>query len=171
MTIPEILNGIKKQRALVVGDICLDRWCTYDPDTAEPSAETGIPRLGIVASVVTPGGGGTVANNLASLLPAKVGVLGVRGDDGFGYELDRALKDRFIDTRYMVEVEKWQTFTYTKYLNSKNGVEDQPRTDFINTKPLPPGRRIENPLQPRLAPSMSSTPSWWPTRRRPRPVA
>ena len=67
MTIPEILNGIKKQRALVVGDICLDRWCTYDPDTAEPSAETGIPRLGIVASVVTPGGGGTVANNLAEL--------------------------------------------------------------------------------------------------------
>ena len=40
MTIPEILNGIKTKRALVVGDICLDRWCTYDPDTAEPSAET-----------------------------------------------------------------------------------------------------------------------------------
>ena len=37
MTIPEILNGIKKLRALVVGDICLDRWCTYDPATSEPS--------------------------------------------------------------------------------------------------------------------------------------
>ena len=61
MTIPEILAGIKKVRALVVGDICLDRWCTYDPATSEPSAETGIPRLGIVASEVTPGGGGTVA--------------------------------------------------------------------------------------------------------------
>lgn len=137
MTIPEILNGIKKQRALVVGDICLDRWCTYDPDTSEPSAETGIPRLGIVASEVTPGGGGTVANNLASLLPAKVAVLGVRGDDGFGFELDRALKNRLIDTSLMVEVEQWQTFTYTKLLNSKSGVEDQPRADFINTRPLP----------------------------------
>ena len=29
MTLPEILDGIKKLRALVVGDICLDRWCTY----------------------------------------------------------------------------------------------------------------------------------------------
>ena len=137
MTIPEILNGIKKQRALVVGDICLDRWCTYDPATSEPSAETGIPRLGIVASEVTPGGGGTVANNLAALQPAKVAVLGVRGDDGFGFELDRALAERGIDTSLMVGVKHWQTFTYTKLLNSVNGVEDQPRADFINTKPLP----------------------------------
>ena len=137
MTIPEILNGIKKQRALVVGDICLDRWCTYDPATSEPSAETGIPRLGIVSSEVTPGGGGTVANNLAALQPAKVAVLGVRGDDGFGFELDRALTERGIDASLMVDVRQWQTFTYTKLLNSTTGVEDQPRVDFINTRPLP----------------------------------
>jgi rfaE bifunctional protein kinase chain/domain len=137
MTIPEILNGITKLRALVVGDICLDRWCTYDPATSEPSAETGIPRLGIVASEVTPGGGGTVANNLASLKPAKVAVLGVRGDDGFGFELDRALTERGIDASLMVGLRNWQTFTYTKLLNSTNGVEDQPRADFINTKPMP----------------------------------
>jgi rfaE bifunctional protein kinase chain/domain len=137
MTIPEILKGITKLRALVVGDICLDRWCTYDPTTSEPSAETGIPRLGIVASEVTPGGGGTVANNLAALKPAKVAVLGVRGDDGFGYELDRALTERGIDASLMVGLRNWQTFTYTKLLNSQNGVEDQPRTDFINTKPMP----------------------------------
>jgi rfaE bifunctional protein kinase chain/domain len=138
MTIPQILEGIKKVRALVVGDICLDRWCTYDPDTAEPSAETGIPRLGIVASEVTPGGGGTVANNLAALGPAKVAVLGVRGDDGFGFELDRALTERGIDASLLVSVSQWQTFTYTKLLNSRTGVEDHPRTDFINTRPLPP---------------------------------
>jgi rfaE bifunctional protein kinase chain/domain len=136
MTIPEILAGIKKLRALVVGDICLDRWCNYDPATSEPSAETGIPRLGIVATEVTPGGGGTVANNLAALGPAKVAVLGVRGDDGFGFELDRALMERGIDASLMVSVPKWQTFTYTKLLNSQTGNEDQPRADFINTKPL-----------------------------------
>jgi len=124
-------------RALVVGDICLDRWCTYDPETSEPSAETGIPRLGIVSSEVTPGGGGTVANNLAALKPAKVAVLGVRGDDGFGFELDRALTERGIDASLMVSAVNWQTFTYTKLLNSKNGEEDQPRADFINTRPLP----------------------------------
>jgi rfaE bifunctional protein kinase chain/domain len=137
MTIPEILEGIKKLRALVVGDICLDRWCTYDPATSEPSAETGIPRLGIVASEVTPGGGGTVANNLASLGPAKVAVLGVRGDDGFGYELDHALTARGIDASLMVLAPNWQTFTYTKFLNCTNGEEDVARADFINTKALP----------------------------------
>ncbi|MGO8813275.1 MAG: bifunctional heptose 7-phosphate kinase/heptose 1-phosphate adenyltransferase [Terriglobia bacterium] len=137
MTLPEILAGIKKMRALVVGDICLDRWCNYDPATSEPSAETGIPRLGIIGTEVTPGGGGTVANNLAALGPAKVSVLGVRGDDGFGFELDRALTERGIDASLMVSVPNWQTFTYTKLLNSQTGSEDQPRADFINTKPLP----------------------------------
>src|SRR5208337_1695507 len=41
----------------------------------------------------------------------------------------------------------WQTFTYTKLLNGQTGIEDQPRVDFISTKPLPPEaekRVIEN---------------------------
>lgn len=137
MTIQEILKGITKLRALVVGDICLDRWCTYDPSAAEPSAETGIPRVGIIASDVTPGGGGTVANNLAALKPAKTAVIGVRGDDGFGYELDQALAERGIDASLMARVPNWQTFTYTKFLNKDNGEEDKARADFINTRALP----------------------------------
>ncbi len=137
MTTSEILNGIKKLRVLVVGDICLDRWCTYDPATSEPSRETGIPRLGVVSTEVTPGGGGTVANNLAALRTGKVAVLGARGDDGFGFELDGALRKRGISTDQMVEVQQWQTFTYTKLINGQSGVEDQPRVDFISTRPLP----------------------------------
>ena len=31
MTAAEILAGFPRLSALVVGDICLDRWCTYDP--------------------------------------------------------------------------------------------------------------------------------------------
>jgi len=137
MTTAEILAGFSKLRALVVGDICLDRWCTYDPATSEPSAETGIPRLGIVATEVTPGGGGTVANNLAALGAGKVAVLGARGEDGFGFELDRALTERGIDAHLMVGIRPWQTFTYTKLLNRETGIEDQPRVDFISTEPLP----------------------------------
>jgi rfaE bifunctional protein kinase chain/domain len=137
MNLAEILNGFRRLKALVVGDICLDRWCFYDPAAAEPSAETGIPRLGVVSREVTPGGGGTVANNLAALGPEKVTVVGVRGDDGFGLELERALSERRIAGNLMVEVPGWQTFTYTKLLNSTTGVEDQPRVDFISTHPLP----------------------------------
>ena len=138
MTTKEILSAFPKLTALVIGDICLDRWCTYDPATSEPSRETNIPRLGVVASAVTPGGGGTVANNLAAIGVGKVAALGVRGDDGFGFELDRALAERGIATDLMVKVPApWQTFTYTKLLNSQTGDEDQPRVDFISTKPLP----------------------------------
>ena len=147
MTTAEILDRFTKLKALVVGDICLDRWCTYDPATSEPSRETGIPRLGIVSTEVTPGGGGTAANNLAALGAATVAVAGIRGDDGFGFELVRALNQRGITANLMVELPGWQTFTYTKLINGQTGIEDQPRVDFISTKPVPPEaetRVIEN---------------------------
>jgi len=137
MTTAEILSAFRRLKALVIGDICLDRWCTYDPATSEPSCETGIPRLGVVSTQVTPGGGGTVANNLAALGAGQVAVIGVRGDDGFGFELEQALAARGIAADQMVKMPDWQTFTYTKLLNARTGDEDQPRVDFISTRPLP----------------------------------
>jgi rfaE bifunctional protein kinase chain/domain len=153
VTTAEILAGFSKLSALVVGDICLDRWCRYDPAASEPSRETGIPRIGVVESVVTPGGGGTVANNLTSLRPRQVSVLGVRGDDGFGFELERALGERRISADLMVKIRNWQTFTYTKVLNSLTGKEDQPRLDFISMRPLPEEteRQIINNLRSAFA--------------------
>jgi bifunctional ADP-heptose synthase (sugar kinase/adenylyltransferase) len=121
----------------VVGDICLDRWCTYDPATSEPSRETGIPRIGVVRTEVTPGAGGTVANNLVALGAGRVAVLGAIGDDGFGMELSRALGARGISSDLCVRTLAMQTFTYTKVIDARTGVEDQPRLDFINTQPLP----------------------------------
>ena len=61
MTVPDILTAIRSLRCLVVGDVCLDRWCQYDPALALASAETGIPRTAVVATEVTPGAAGTVA--------------------------------------------------------------------------------------------------------------
>jgi rfaE bifunctional protein kinase chain/domain len=136
MTVSEILQGIPKLRVLIAGDICLDRWCTYDPKHREPSRETGLDRIGVVSTEVTPGGGGTVANNLAAL-GAQVSVLGVIGDDGFGFELARALTERNIDAANLIRSPALQTFTYTKLINSTNRVEDQPRIDFIHSEPLP----------------------------------
>jgi len=137
MTTGQILSKFEKLSALVVGDICLDRWCSYDPAVTEPSRETGIPRLGVVRTEVTPGAGGTVANNLAALGAGRVAVLGAIGEDGFGYELKQALANRGIEPALLVESASIQTFTYTKLLNADTGVEDQPRVDFINTRPLP----------------------------------
>jgi rfaE bifunctional protein kinase chain/domain len=136
MTTAEILARFPGLSALVIGDICLDRWCTYDPALAEPSRETGIPRTGVISTEVTPGGGGTVANNVAALGAGRVTVLGVAGEDGFGFELAQALSARGISPESLIRVPGLQTFTYTKLLNAENGVEDQPRVDFVSVKPL-----------------------------------
>ena len=147
MTPAEILAEIPKLSALVVGDICLDRWCTYDPSTSEASRETAIPRIGVVRTEVTAGAGGTVANNLAALGCGRVAVLGAIGDDGFGLELSRALAGRRIDD-LCIRAGSLQTFTYTKVINGETGIEDRPRLDFINTVPL--DREVEQRLMERL---------------------
>jgi rfaE bifunctional protein kinase chain/domain len=148
MTIPEILAQFPKLSVLVVGDICLDRWCTYDPATAEPSRETNIPRIGVVQVEVTPGAGGTISNNLAALGAGRVAALGVVGEDGFGFELGRALQARGVESGLLVKTSTMQTFTYTKVINSTNGVEDMPRLDFINTRPMP--EEVEREVLARL---------------------
>jgi len=136
MTAAEILAEFPKLSALVVGDICLDRWCTYDPSTSEASRETLIPRIGVVRTEVTAGAGGTVANNLVELGLGRVAVLGVAGDDGNGYELARALDRRHISSEMLIRSAGIQTFTYTKLINCSTNVEDLPRVDFISTVPL-----------------------------------
>jgi rfaE bifunctional protein kinase chain/domain len=136
MKTTEILARFPQLSALVIGDICLDRWCTYDPEEAEPSRETGLPRVGVIRTETTPGGGGTVANNLSSLGVGRVSVLGMAGSDGFALELKNALKARRIESNLLVEAPDAQTFTYTKLLNAKTGAEDLPRIDFINTRPM-----------------------------------
>lgn len=135
MNLEQVLARMAQLRVLVVGDLCLDRWCRYDPALAEPSRETGIPRVAVVSSLVTPGAAGTVACNVAAL-GASVDVLSVVGDDGFGMELRRALEARGIGNRVIIAAD-FSTFTYTKLLNCRNEVEDRGRIDFVNTRPLP----------------------------------
>jgi len=137
MNAGEILERLRKLAALVVGDICLDRWCEYHPAAAEPSRETGLARIAVVRTEVTPGAGGTVANNLAALGVRRTAVLGAIGQDGFAFELAGALRARGIEADLLVSSARIQTFTYTKLLNAETGVEDLPRVDFINNRPLP----------------------------------
>ncbi|MGA2267128.1 MAG: PfkB family carbohydrate kinase [Bryobacteraceae bacterium] len=148
MTTAEILAAFPRLRALVVGDICLDRWCRYDPALADPSRETGIPRIAVTATEVTPGGGGTIANNLAALKTGSVAVLGLAGDDGFGYELEHALAARGISIDLLVRAPSVPTFTYTKLINCQTGQEDLPRVDFVNSHPI--REELERELVDRL---------------------
>ncbi len=135
MTTAGIVSELGKLRVLVAGDVCLDRWCRYDPALADASRETGIPRIGVVETETTPGAAGTVAANVAAL-GASVAVLGLVGSDGFGYELERALDSRGIGTGLLVRGAGIPTFTYTKLINCRSGEEDLPRVDFVNPRPL-----------------------------------
>ncbi len=134
MTCAEILGRAAGASLLVVGDICLDRWCRYDPSLAEESRETGIPRIAVTGTEVTPGAGGTVAANLARLGAGRVSVLGVTGRDGHAGELRGALSVRGIESDLLVEADAVQTFTYTKLINLRTGAEDLPRVDFVNSR-------------------------------------
>ena len=137
MTVSGILEHIANTTVMVVGDICLDRWCRYDPALSEPSRETGIPRIAVRQTTVTPGAGGTVAGNLTALLAKQVAVLGVIGADGHGSELERALIAREISPELVVRSDRVPTFTYTKLINLQTGIEDQPRVDYVYADPMP----------------------------------
>lgn len=137
MTAAEFLTKLSGLRVLIVGDLCLDQWCWYEPALAERSAETGIPRLAVARTECTPGAAGTVAANLQSLGVGQVSVLGVVGDDGHGYELVRALNVLDIGTDLVLRRKEVPTFTYTKLINTATGREDQPRVDFIFSGEMP----------------------------------
>ena len=139
MTCAEVLASARGASVLVIGDICLDLWCRYDPALSEASRETGIPRVAVTSTAVTPGAGGTVAANLAALGAGRVGVLGVVGQDGHASELHRALGAQGIESELLIETDEVRTFTYTKLINDTTGIEDLPRVDFVNTSPLPAG--------------------------------
>src|SRR5580693_1451278 len=136
MNTSEILRAFGGLRVLVAGDVCLDRWCRYDPREGLASRETGLPRVGVVSTAVTPGAAGTIANNLAGLGAGRVAVLGVVGEDGFGWELDQALRARGIDGDLLIRSAEVPTFTYTKLINDATDIEDLPRIDFIHTREI-----------------------------------
>jgi sugar/nucleoside kinase (ribokinase family) len=83
MTTTQVLERIRQIRALVVGDIGLDRLCGCEPETAVPEA------------------GGRAACQAAALGAAEVAVLGVVGGDGAGRELEGALAARGVSTELL----------------------------------------------------------------------
>jgi rfaE bifunctional protein kinase chain/domain len=138
LKVSSILNEFGRRSALVIGDVCLDRWCTYDPALTQPSRETGIPRIAVISTLTTPGASGTVANNLVSLGLGRVALLGAVGDDVFGHELLGSLNRCGISAELLYKTPKLGTFTYTKLINKHTGVEDLPRVDFISDREMPP---------------------------------
>ncbi|WP_165065077.1 bifunctional heptose 7-phosphate kinase/heptose 1-phosphate adenyltransferase [Paludisphaera rhizosphaerae] len=136
----EIVSRYKDLRIAVVGDFCLDRYLEIDPDRAETSIETGLPVHNVVAVRAQPGGAGTVLNNLVALGVGRVEVVGFRGDDGEGYELERGLRAApGVSTEHFLTARDRRTFTYCKPLVVRPGEPpvELNRLDSKNWTPTP----------------------------------
>lgn len=125
-------------RLLVVGDFFLDKYLDLDRGLSETSLETGLEAYQAVEVRCRPGAAGTVVNNLRAL---DVGVmaLGIIGDDGEGYELQRGLKEQDVDTSPLIVDPDRFTPTYTKpMMHEMDGqVHELNRIDIKNRSPLP----------------------------------
>ncbi len=124
----------------LLGDFCLDRYFDIDPNASEISIETGLPVHNIFRVRCLPGAAGTILNNLAALGVGRIRCIGIRGDDGEGFELQRALTARSgADLDGFITVQGRHTFTYTKPLlhRQDHPPEELSRLDLKNTTPTP----------------------------------
>jgi rfaE bifunctional protein kinase chain/domain len=126
--ISEILARIKNVKVAVYGDFCVDAYWLLDPCGSEVSLETGLQAQAVAGHYYSLGGASNVVANLAALDPASIQVIGVVGDDIFGRELARQLKELGVDTTYLVvQKDNFDTVTFGKpYLEGN----ELPRMDF-----------------------------------------
>jgi rfaE bifunctional protein kinase chain/domain len=112
-----VTNRYRKLRIAVVGDFCLDRYLEIDPHMHEISLETGLPVHNVVNVRSQPGAAGTVLNNLVALGADELYPVGFCGEDGEGFELQRALANLSrVSLKHFFPTAQRRTFTYTKPL-------------------------------------------------------
>jgi rfaE bifunctional protein kinase chain/domain len=111
----------------VFGDFCLDAYWPVESETTELSVETGLPVKRILNQRYSLGGAGNVVANLIDLGVGRVQALGVVGEDPFGEELLRLLKQQGAVVNGMVRDSDWQTMVYAKPLREG---KEQNRFDF-----------------------------------------
>ncbi len=126
----ELVEKIKSVKIAVLGDFCLDAYFFIDHSMSEVSVETGLPTHPVQDQSYSLGGAGNLANNIISLGVNEVRAFGVVGNDLFGREMLRIMKDASISTGSMFTQEsQWATHVYCKpYVKD----EEQSRFDFGN---------------------------------------
>jgi rfaE bifunctional protein kinase chain/domain len=136
----ELSGKYPQLRIAVVGDFCLDRYLEIDPAFQEISIETGLPVHNVVNVRSQPGAAGTILNNLVALEVGEIYPVGFSGDDGEGFHLRRALRERKgVKLDYFVETDLRHTFTYCKPLLMEPGKPpmELSRLDTKNWTPTP----------------------------------
>ncbi|MDD4772623.1 MAG: hypothetical protein PHZ09_03365 [Eubacteriales bacterium] len=92
-----VLRNGRDIKIAVAGDFCLDKYLYIDSSRDEPSLETGKTAYQVTRRALYPGAAGTIANNL-SALGVSVICVGLAGEDGEGWELERCLQPLIVIT-------------------------------------------------------------------------
>lgn len=152
---PERFDALTRRfaalRIAVLGDFCLDRYWEIDPALKEFSLETGRSVHNVVRVRAQPGGAGTIVNNLAALGAGRILLIGFCGDDGEGFELQRALQRLpGVSLEHFFATPERYTFTYNKPLviQPRRPPRELNRLDLKNWTPTPP--EVERRLQASL---------------------
>ena len=126
----EVIDRIKDARIAIVGDFCLDAYWFIDESKSEISIETGELTMPVRQQKYSLGGAGNVANNLAAMKVKDIRAFGVIGNDPFGVEMIKIMKNAGISTGNMlIQNQNWSTHVYIKpYVGEK----EMSRIDFGN---------------------------------------
>ena len=107
------IPSFKLVRALVIGDVMLDRY--WSGDTSRISPEAPVPIVHVKNCDERPGGAGNVALNIAAL-GAKVDLLSFCGDDEEGTLLEKKLSQAGVNC-YLYKIPKSRTVTKLRILS------------------------------------------------------
>lgn len=130
LELQKIVEAMHGRRALVIGDVMLDRYIFGRVERISPEAP--IPVLSISEESARPGGAGNVACNLAAL-GLRVELIGVVGKDAEAEALQAALADMpGIRPRLLAAADR-RTTTKTRHIA---GGQQLLRTDSEHTHPV-----------------------------------
>ncbi len=99
----KLFADISKLKVAVIGDVMLDTYWWGNVERISPEAP--VPVVAVSKREKRIGGAGNVALNIEEL-DASVAVLTILGDDEDGVELKKLLKEKNIDTRFILESKK-----------------------------------------------------------------
>lgn len=129
--LPRSLSSFHSIKALVLGDLMLDKYTTGSVQRISPEAPVKI--LNIEQKTSRPGGAGNVVLNLLAL-NAKVTILGRLGFDREGAELASNLKTKGADTSSLIRQRLYPTITKNRLISASQQII---RIDSEKLLPLP----------------------------------
>lgn len=115
----ELLETIKTQRILVVGDVMLDRYIHGEVYRISPEAP--VPVVQVSHEIEVPGGASNVALNLAALQSSS-SLAGFTGCDKDGDALADLLRKQGVDTSLLARLENYRTTVKTRILAERQQV-------------------------------------------------